>query len=575
MNQYYTYKNIDVWNMDPEKQKKSPVQVLNTWMADRGILDTPVIHEKPPREDGIFTAKNNSLVWPETAACWASRGMIFSNGEAGGANWIALVPEDVSRHQHHEEPEVLVIEEVMDYANPMWVMDSMEIHAALNEMAAENHILLLYIVSRERQFAAGNMNYVCEFADLNHLNLSRMYLDVSGLTQKGFRLTDVSGLQWKNDEKKEIEWFGPLNTPVLDISDQWQDSGSFVMDMYSKRPPFGKYLNRDALIHSMTGRLASGAAKLELDYEDPEDPGLLSMFQRMGLDTGIHPFKDTQWVTVSPISALRNETEKMPLMIIMMEVQPFHRHNILSAYAAFFEYIKLAAQGEMTLLFFARETAADNDALTDVITEAENLYPIDPGRIYLTGHSHNACLLMEFMRRHWKMLAGVAQLGNCHGIPAPDYSNEPLKVTDEMIACMSTFDMPTIHICGQYENAYVFDDPVPPFIKKGFESKAFQRRLKASRCPERSEEEISAAVKSGTFIEKHVGVPGDREDAISLFGTECYWTDEKNIDGKYHLRLTTLWGMRHAPVPQMPYLSWNFLRRFARSTETGKIIELF
>ena len=575
MNRYYSYPKIDVWDKQSKKKEESPVWTLNRWMTERGILDTSFIHTEPPRTDGIFTAKNNSIVWPETKEYWQSKGMVFAAGEAGGANWISLVPEDVSRHENKEEPQVLVIEEVMDYANAMWAMDTMEIHADLNDMAAKNHAALLYIVSKERAFVTGNLNYICEFADLNHLRLSRMYLYMKGFADAGCRLADITGLTWRNGETGKIENFCEEGIPAVSITDQWQNGGSFVVGMYSSDFPFGKYIDRNALIHSRTGELAADAASMELQYEDPEDPGLLEMFREMGVKAEIHPYEDTQWVTVAPLSAFEENPQKLPLMMIMMEVQPFHRHNAVSAYAAFYEYIRLAAQGELMLLFFARETPADNDELADIEKIAAGMYPIDQSRVYLTGHSHNACLLMEFMRRNWKMLAGVAPLGNCHGLPAPEYSNEPVKVTDEMISCMSSFDMPTIHICGQYENGYVFDDPMPPFTVKGNEAKAFRRRLLASGCPDRSEEEINAAVKSGSYIERHVGVPGDREGLDELFGTECSWVEERNTAGKYHLRLVTLWGMRHAPVPQMPYLSWNYLRRFARSLETGETIELY
>jgi hypothetical protein len=60
-----------------------------------------------------------------------------------------------------------------------------------------------------------------------------------------------------------------------------------------------------------------------------------------------------------------------------------------------------------------------------------------------------------------------------------------------------------------------------------------------------------------------------------MFGLECFINDYKNIDDNYHLRLVTLGDLVHTYVPQMPHLSWNFLRRFSRDLSTGKIVELY
>jgi hypothetical protein len=74
---------------------------------------------------------------------------------------------------------------------------------------------------------------------------------------------------------------------------------------------------------------------------------------------------------------------------------------------------------------------------------------------------------------------------------------------------------------------------------------------------------------------RRVGVPNDGTETRYIYGCECYIADIKNKAGKKHLRLATLENLPHMHAPQMPKLSWDFVRRFARDLETGEVVELF
>jgi hypothetical protein len=313
--------------------------------------------------------------------------------------------------------------------------------------------------------------------------------------------------------------------------------------------------------------------ELERTYEHALDPRLLDYWEKMGLRYESHDKNGEQWVTLTPLYAYDKLERKLPVMLIFQEVTYLNKFQALAALSSYYQYCDIAAQGELMLLFFALETPDDNDLLYDILQDAADIYPIDKSRVYMTGHSHNGHFCMEFMRRHHQAIAAVASLGNAYGLPAPVYSHEALKVTDEMVDLMSTFDMPVIDICGIVESDFVSNEIGSEGFKNAVDS--WQRRLKAFNCPMKSFEEIAAAKTSPDYVTKIIGVPSDRTEIQYKHGCECYIADIMNKAGKHRLRLVALENLPHMCAPQMPDLSWDFVRRFARNLETGEVIELF
>ena len=260
-------------------------------------------------------------------------------------------------------------------------------------------------------------------------------------------------------------------------------------------------------------------------------------------------------------------------MLIFHEVSYSNPFLSLMALSDFYEYCDLVAQGQLICLFFALESPDDNDLFMDILHDAAGIFPINKSRVYVTGHSHNGHFTSEFMRRHHQELAAVATLGNGHGLLAPGYTHEVVKVTDEMVELMSTFDMPLININAITENEFVNYKVDSQGYKNAVDS--WQRRLKAFNCPQKTFDEIAATRNSTDLATKVIGVPNDGTAVQLKYGCECYIADIKNNTGKKHLRLVTLENLPHMPAPQMPDLSWDFVRRFARDLETGEVVELF
>ena len=99
------------------------------------------------------------------------------------------------------------------------------------------------------------------------------------------------------------------------------------------------------------------------------------------------------------------------------------------------------------------------------------------------------------------------------------------------------------------------------------------KRLYGMRCPIPPDEEIYAAGRNKA--ERMLGFPCDRTDIFYAEGSECYFGDVKNVDGRYHFRTVAMENIPHTTVRMMHVIAWSFLRRFARNLETGEVIELY
>jgi hypothetical protein len=215
------------------------------------------------------------------------------------------------------------------------------------------------------------------------------------------------------------------------------------------------------------------------------------------------------------------------------------------------------------------------DAAYEIIKEAEKTYPIDPSRIYVTGHSHNGHLAREFAYRHSDMVASVAPLGNSSGLAAPAYSHEAVVADDKRIEAWSKIDMPIITIGAVSEVTSPHTMPSSILNDYNFFIESWQRRLKASRCPPKSSQEIMASEHSSDYVTRVFGLPNDGSALQVIDGVEHYIIDIKNVDGRKHLRIVGIDNMVHTPEPTMPMVAWTFMRRFARDQKSGKVIELY
>jgi hypothetical protein len=577
MNKKYSYENINLWDADAWKDRYSPICTLALWIEQKNHA---ILRERTKlgiyngRTDGVYTFKSLSMAYPEVVKYWDGKGLFYKCDEMGFVNYIAMIPHAV-RVGRVKDPTVLVVLHDSDYSDPNWAMDAVEYYREYNEMAAQEGLLILYVAPDGPDEKHMYINILQELAVIHRLNLDKVYLDLSTVFLAGTRLNEIPGFVYKDSNGKvlpnpdeAVEHIGTI--PVLDITGRWHNKVSHLLELTKAHDPA---IDLERIIHSACGKKMADGMKLEHTYEGALDPQLLETWEKMGLRYESHDKNGEQWVTLAPLCAYDQPEKKLPVMLIFQEVTYLDKFQALAALSSYHGYCDIAAHGELMLLFFALETPDDNELLHDILQDAAKIYPIDLSRVYVTGHSHNGHFCMEFMRRHHRAIAAVASLGNAYGIPAPVYSHEAWKVTDEMVDLMSSFDMPVIDICGITESDFSHNEPGTEGFKNAVDS--WQRRLKAFNCPMKTYEEIAAAKTSEDYVTRMIGVPNDGTEIQYRYGCECYIADVTNKAGKHRLRLVALENLPHMCAPQMPELSWDFVRRFTRNLETGEVVDLY
>ncbi|MBQ6222960.1 MAG: hypothetical protein IJJ44_10155 [Solobacterium sp.] len=352
------------------------------------------------------------------------------------------------------------------------------------------------------------------------------------------------------------------------------DFRSGVVSLAKEQKWVAPYYNLEQMMHTITGESMMIAAELEKKYTDIRDQGLKDFWNNKGLQYEVHNTKGEDWLSFVPKSALEGN-EKLPVMCAF-------RAACVFAQSFYYDMAMIAAQGEMILLIFSTEDQDENELWLDILKEAENIYPIDNTRVYLTGHSHYGEFALEFMRRHHEIIAAVAQQGDRPGL-VPHFSD------DAAMEKMHTFDCPVSIASGTAEMTQHFplNTPAPRYDAWNERLRAvmpgtlaqrvssWQRRLYGSRCETVTEEEMLACADSPNKALRVLGFPCDNAYTLWIDGVEVYVGDIKNVDGRYHLQVVAVENLSHTTCKAQHLMSWTFVRRFARDLENDLVVELY
>lgn len=552
MNPYLTYDSIHLWRQEGWTEKVSPLHALGRWLSYSGLADFRC-QEHPEGIPEGTKARHNGHGIPPIAIVqkWEKAGLrYFESGAADPA--IVFIPQQVIDTQERE-PQVLHIIIYTDTRNPWWNIDLLTAYKSYLEMAARETVVLIFTITSAPDRIDLMVIMMREISQRYNFNYEHLYVDLSAVIKAGHTLKDVPDFRYLDADGKRMEdpdqavvSYSSLNIPVIEMSNQWASKESlefsnFTPGRIGKVVPF----SLERLEHSLVGRRMEDAMVLEYDYDTMDDAGMVAHLDRMGLKQEYHEDDNRGWVTVAPKSALDHPEKKIPCMLIMQEIVKTDPHSVICGYSLWYEYLNIAAMGDLMLIFFALEDPDSNDLWVNWLEKATEEFPfLDRSRVYMTGHSHNGHYTMEFSRRHPKTLAGIATLGNPHGLDR-GFGRD----MDEAIAWMRTYDMPTINIDGEWENSFScilltdhFGNPIPDESRV----QSWQNRLKAYNCPVKSAEEILAARDSEDYATRKLGVPVDHSEVICFEGDECYVGDVLNEKGEAHLRVVTLENWPHA-----------------------------
>lgn len=581
MKSHYNYAYRELWEDSAWEKGMSPIIPLANWIGEQNLKRNRV-PAKPVQErrtEGSYDAKACALTYPEVVEYWEAKGLHY-HCTSMTLPWIAMIPLSHFGKEGYTDPmDTIMVLVNADQADTSYGMYTLERYSALLEEAAKTKTAVLFVISDAFDDVNQYISITQEAVILFHLNYQRLYLDISTVRQAGLTLSDIPDFTLVKETTREL-----CNTSVLDISNRWTNNDSLIHKLIMKAGAGNTAYDRTTLLNSEVGKKLADAMYLEYAYTNAEDPKLLQHWEDMGVRCEFHEKKGEQWITFAPLSSYEKDAKALPCMCIFHEVNRFDPHQAITAFSFFHEFINIAAQGECILLFFALESLDDNDLLHEILKDARKLYPIDSSRIYVTGHSHNGRFAAEYMRRHQQEIAALATLGNEPGQLSPEVTSGFFQISDEKLDLQASVDTPTINLSGFNERNSMFPlHSDAPFVPVGqwvalntFEkrSNSWQRRLRSSRCPAKTIEEIAATKQSPDYVTRLLGIPADKTEVLRLDGSENYIADMKNKEGNYHLRIVALGNMPHTVTPAMIKLAWSYLRTFARDQETGKCIEL-
>jgi hypothetical protein len=191
---------------------------------------------------------------------------------------------------------------------------------------------------------------ISETVNLFPVYRNNIYLDVSVVYNTGHTLREVPDFSYRDDNGKvvpnpdeAIKRIGDLHISVLNISNRWQRKDShFLLLVLSDRFSNAAF-DRERFIHSGTAEKLTVGMRLEYQYDRGDDPGLLKYWEEMGLRFESHDKNGERWTTLAPLFAYEKPESKLPVLLLMQEVNYSNDHMVVSALSYYYEYCVLAA----------------------------------------------------------------------------------------------------------------------------------------------------------------------------------------------------------------------------------------
>ena len=582
VNKYFTYPGIELWDSDNWVQPKA--LPIAAWI-ELHQKSKPAEYEVPAKYKGIkdfvgnpdYTWQTDSIKDPAITNALQQQGLNVSIREGGGIQ-VVVAPEKVLTDKEHKVP-VVIVPYRIDNWDVFWAMNTLEHFKKYNELCAQRSDFILDYYVVDKTLAGVGQSISANAGALT--DPTRVYLDVSAFAEIGAKIADVPKLNWsddngtKSDPDAAIEHIGSI--PVLNIAGKRSGGPSFSLGprYRGQFPGIEVPFDAELIEHGVLGMHWMEGIRFAHDHGLDNDPAIKAHFDEMGLVYSDNDFRGKRYLVFSPKVAVEKKIQ-LPLVIINSDASHSNQYSISQTYAEYLDYFKLAASGQLNILTLSLGSVDDIiDRDYNLIKEAEKNAPIDPSRVYVTGHSHMGFESREFAYRHPDMIAAAAPLGNGTGYAAPSYSHESIKADDPRIEAWSKIDMPLITLGAVGEELSPHTTPALIMPDYNLFIEAWQRRLKASRAPMKTREQIMAAEHSDDYVTRLYGLPNDGSSLQVIDGVDHYIIDVKNIDGKDHMRFVAIDNMFHTTEPTMPTLAWTFMSRFARDQKTGKVIELY
>lgn len=582
MNTHYNYPHKELWDGKHWADRVSYVDGLAQWLGTNVPMnEAPFIHRsvEESKLDPDYRLKTGSVDDHEVVDYWASKGIRVTVLGQGGKLWVAMVPEKAIADREHTKLPALVVFHKEHYSDPWWAMRTIDRYKDYNEnLAAHPDHMIIYLVQEGPDVDRIYLNILQEAFILFPADLSRIYIDVTEVKKQGIRLSSLPRFYYFDEAGKPadpdcaVEKFGALGVESINVGNRWGNRDSLARGLVMEYAMNDGIFNREWFVNSATARKMAEGLEMEHRFASVYDSGFAEYWEKRGLRFEVHHYRGERWMTLVPLSAFEHPEQKLPVLLALQEVYPGNEHLAVASMSYFFEAMDIAAQGECILLFFVLEDPDSNEMALEIVAEAEKMYPIDPRRLYVTGHSHDGRFARIFSYRHSEKVAAVAVMGNGVTLESSAESGNPVGGTEDwMLDELSRIKLPIINLGGEREHQ------TPDFHTDQFRifARGWQRRLTVCRCQPKTTEQIAAAQHSSDIVERKIGVPFDETQVLWMDGFEHYIGDLVNRDGKRWTRMVCIDNSPHTVTASMLTLAWSFMRRFERDLETGEIVERY
>jgi hypothetical protein len=208
-----------------------------------------------------------------------------------------------------------------------------------------------------------------------------------------------------------------------------------------------------------------------------------------------------------------------------------------------------------------------------------HLYPIDPQRVFITGHSFTACCGGRHGINNPDKIAGVMLMGSQY------YGADS---TPEQIAHAEELGMPLICVHGMNQSRCLLpfnvtpERPMSPQNDAGITTSTFSllpsyaeqclwRKINRCRLFEMNEMR-NIQETSDDICEQKIGIPLDHTYVRVLGGIKHYIGDLFNENKITAMRFVGVEGCPHHPPTYAAELSWEFFKHFSRDPVTRKSV---
>jgi pimeloyl-ACP methyl ester carboxylesterase len=317
-------------------------------------------------------------------------------------------------------------------------------------------------------------------------------------------------------------------------------------------------------------------------YKDEMHPELLAYWDALGMKKELHDAEDVnlKWASYTPLAALEaGNTALYPVVFC------FHGAygTILGAegygiaeLGAKEGYITVTApthpKGKPQRVTEGMTVGARITSILDALEEGG--YPIDRGRVYVTGQSMGGATCAWATLEIPEVVTAIAMHGSVYALNTDEADVDPQS--------KFTLFTPASDFAKAMEN----DLSVPMFLEAGDSDggrlpirtagviNGLNLWLQMTKCPTQLTLEDSLAAQASTTdpAVKLVGVVGDETWTRDIDGVMYHGVDFLRADGVKMIEIVGVENCPHWVTAAYPELAWEFMSRFSRDAQGNLVV---